>query len=238
MSRWETENAADGEPCDRRSAAPEEAQSQHVNSRASRIRHFESSLFGDHMSYTTRTSPPSRRQTHLASRQRVSDNRVVSASSIDTDGLNPPASGLRTSLDLPSEQESASSFLSLAEAEGEMTSTTSDRYAEDVVDLTASPSHPTDYARPRIYDTKRRASESGGAGRSKRKRVSREAVDLVDLVGTAPSVEEELRQTQQLEKIGKMNCIICMEPYTNATVSHCGMSCMKHSFFRPTLTVK
>jgi hypothetical protein len=61
-------------------------------------------------------------------------------------------------------------------------------------------------------------------------------VEEVDLLDEAPSVEEELLQAQQKatikaqqeevaagpQKIGKRQCIICMENLTNATATACG----------------
>ena len=62
-------------------------------------------------------------------------------------------------------------------------------------------------------------------------------VEELDLTNEAPSAEEELLRTQQAAaiaaqqaedeikgplKIGKRQCIICMEAFTNATITHCG----------------
>ena len=106
-----------------------------------------------------------------------------------------------------------------------------------VVDLTTGPSSPREPApRPRSL---KRAAQDAEAGRStkKSKKSPPQQIDELDLTNEAPSAEEELRQAQQEKaiaaqqadqepsgplKIGKRQCIICMESYTNATVTHCG----------------
>lgn len=110
-----------------------------------------------------------------------------------------------------------------------------------VVDLTteASPPAAQDTRQPR--GTKRAAastSQGRTPKRSKRSSAEREAqVEELDLTNEAPSAEEELLQTQREQaikaqqeddenkgplKIGKRQCIICMESFTNATITHCG----------------
>lgn len=98
-----------------------------------------------------------------------------------------------------------------------------------VVDLTDTP-NPQSSSR-----TRKRSTEEGPP--RKRGRITRENIEEVDLVDENPSAEEELRQAQQQatiraqqaevdagpQKIGKLQCIICMESYTNATATACGM---------------
>ncbi|GAB1741273.1 hypothetical protein NU219Hw_g6514t1 [Hortaea werneckii] len=111
-----------------------------------------------------------------------------------------------------------------------------------IVDLTA-PSSPIlqssgSSAAPRSL--KRAAEDAQEEGRSKRRKSTsnQKPVDELDLTNEAPSAEDELRQGQQASavaaqqadtddasaslKIGRRQCIICMEPYTNATVTACG----------------
>ena len=106
--------------------------------------------------------------------------------------------------------------------------------AADTVDLTQSPNVPTTQSRTR----KRNSSSDGGASGSARKRTRRAVVVDEDDVfeEEAPSADAELLQAQQAEalkmqktnkddavvKIGKRNCIICLENYTNATTAICG----------------
>jgi hypothetical protein len=106
--------------------------------------------------------------------------------------------------------------------------------AANTVDLTQSPNVPTTQSRTR----KRNSSSDGGASGSARKRARRAVVVDEDDVfeEEAPSADAELLQAQQAEalkmqktnkddavvKIGKRNCIICLENYTNATTAICG----------------
>ncbi|SMR46028.1 unnamed protein product [Zymoseptoria tritici ST99CH_1E4] len=88
---------------------------------------------------------------------------------------------------------------------------------------------------------RKRSADSTGEGDGldrvlKRSRRMQGPVEEVDLLDENPSVEEELRQAQQQatiraqqaevaagpQKIGKRQCIICMENYTNATATACG----------------
>lgn len=112
-----------------------------------------------------------------------------------------------------------------------------------VVDLTNDPSSPP---RPTTSTRKRSRDDSGqdrrSAKRSRRASNSaspkgQPAVEELDLTNEAPSAEEELLQNQQQAaiaaqqsaadpdrplRVGQRTCIICMEPYTNATVTACG----------------
>jgi hypothetical protein len=108
---------------------------------------------------------------------------------------------------------------------------------QSVVDLTSN--SPPSSSQP----TRRRKRSADGAAEGdgsdkvlKRSRHVQGPVEEVDLLDEAPSVEEELLQAQrqaaikaqQAEvsagplKIGKRQCIICMENYTNATATACG----------------
>ncbi|KAK3681887.1 hypothetical protein LTR37_020797 [Vermiconidia calcicola] len=112
------------------------------------------------------------------------------------------------------------------------------------VDLTNDASPPGQSSRsPRQPISLKRSAEGSSQGRSK-KRTKRTAEDKanieeLDLTNEAPSAEEELLQNQQKEaikaqqasddndpsgplKIGKRQCIICMENFTNATITSCG----------------
>jgi len=109
------------------------------------------------------------------------------------------------------------------------------------VDLTQSPGNSTtQQSRTR----KRSSTSDGGASGSANKRARRSsALAKAVVVGDdevfedeAPSAEAELLRDQQAEalkmqesnkeevavKIGKRNCIICLENYTNATTAICG----------------
>lgn len=108
-----------------------------------------------------------------------------------------------------------------------------------VVDLTSASSPPQRPAAPRSL--KRSAQESAAsASQPTTKRPKPTPTNLpeeLDLAEENPSAEDELVAAQQAQtiaaqqaeeedtgplKIGKRQCIICMEPYTNATVTHCG----------------
>ncbi|KAI6789849.1 hypothetical protein KC361_g8289 [Hortaea werneckii] len=109
-----------------------------------------------------------------------------------------------------------------------------------IVDLTA-PSSPIPQSggsnAPRSL--KRAAEDAQEGDRSKRRKSATKPnpIDELDLTNEAPSAEDELRQGQQASavaaqqadtdtsaslRIGRRQCIICMEPYTNATVTACG----------------
>ncbi|GIZ37039.1 hypothetical protein CKM354_000050200 [Cercospora kikuchii] len=104
-----------------------------------------------------------------------------------------------------------------------------------VVDLTeTSPPAPAcQTKRKRSTD----ATASGSDGRAKRRRASGGEIEEIDLANEAPSAEEELLQAQQQEairaqqqasddsmpqKIGRRQCIICLENFTNCTATACG----------------
>ena len=109
-----------------------------------------------------------------------------------------------------------------------------------IVDLTAPSSpilHSGGSSAPRSL--KRAAEHAQEEDNSKRHKSAKKQspVDELDLTNEAPSAEDELRQGQQASavaaqqadtdtsaslKIGRRQCIICMEPYTNATVTACG----------------
>lgn len=121
------------------------------------------------------------------------------------------------------------------------------RAERSIVDLTNDSSPPRDSEgatstrQPR--NRKRSATESTPQTRpTKRSRRSDSdepspKIEELDLTNEAPSAEEELRQAQQQAaikaqqaaeeskgplKIGKRQCIICMEKFTDATITHCG----------------
>ena len=116
------------------------------------------------------------------------------------------------------------------------------RRADDsIVDLTndSSPPH-TNTESTRQPVSLKRAAEATSQKVSKRSRHTDNTetkIEELDLTNEAPSAEEELLQAQQRQaiaaqqaidgshgplKIGKRQCIICMEPFTNATITHCG----------------
>ncbi|KXT12917.1 hypothetical protein AC579_4125 [Pseudocercospora musae] len=109
------------------------------------------------------------------------------------------------------------------------------------VDLTsaAASSPGASASRPSRFTRKRSAHDTNaGEGRApKRKRSVAEDIEEVDLTNEAPSAEDELLRVQQQEtikaqqavvessgahRIGKRQCIICMENYTNCTATACG----------------
>lgn len=108
------------------------------------------------------------------------------------------------------------------------------RQPSAIVDLTeGSPDPARQPKRKRSADN---ASSTGDA-RAKRRRASAEEIEEIDLSNEAPSVEEELLQAQQQEairvqqqaledsapqRIGKRQCIICLENFTNCTATACG----------------
>ena len=115
----------------------------------------------------------------------------------------------------------------------------SGRNRDTIVDLTSEVSSPP---RANTRARKRSADDTSAAASRAPKRTRRPSeadpkVEELDLTNEAPSAEEELLQSQQratiaaqqaaLEsskplRIGQRQCIICMEPYTNATVTSCG----------------
>jgi hypothetical protein len=118
---------------------------------------------------------------------------------------------------------------------------------ESVVDLTIDSSPPSE-ARSQSRQPKRRkrAAQEPANGQSskRRKGTSRSVkaedeleVEQLDLTNEAPSAEEELAQAQTAAavlaqqaatsasgplKIGQRQCIICMENFTNITITACG----------------
>lgn len=113
----------------------------------------------------------------------------------------------------------------------------------NLVDLTQSPTMPTGSATQQSRTRKRSSASTGGHGGSANKRTKRTSssaakVEDEDLQDEAPSAEEELLKSQQQDalkmqeanknegalKVGQRTCIICLENYTNATISSCGES--------------
>lgn len=110
---------------------------------------------------------------------------------------------------------------------------------ETIVDLTAG-STPPDTTKPPSQRGRKRSADSTNAGEgraTKRKRSIPDDIEEIDLSNEAPSAEEELLKTQQQEaikaqqaahesaipvRIGKRQCIICMENYTDCTATACG----------------
>ncbi|KAF7189047.1 E3 ubiquitin-protein ligase complex slx8-rfp subunit slx8 [Pseudocercospora fuligena] len=108
------------------------------------------------------------------------------------------------------------------------------------VDLTSAASSPEPSASRPTRSTRKRSADDTNAGEGrapKRKRSVAENIEEVDLTNEAPSAEDELLQAQQQEtikaqqaaeessgpqRIGKRQCIICMENYTNCTATACG----------------
>lgn len=102
-----------------------------------------------------------------------------------------------------------------------------------VVDLTDTP----DTTEPTPSLRRKRSTNEGPAQKRARIIRTREDVEEYDLTEENPSVEEELRQAQQKatvhaqqaeidagpQKLGSLQCIICMDSYTNATATACGM---------------
>lgn len=108
-----------------------------------------------------------------------------------------------------------------------------------LVDLTQGSTVSPEAVSSRPTPLKRNAGESGsGEGAAKRARLTTEGIEEIDLANEAPSADEELLQAQQQEairaqqavdengpqRIGKRQCIICMENYTNCTATVCGKS--------------
>lgn len=110
-----------------------------------------------------------------------------------------------------------------------------------IVDLTDAASH-ADASSSRPLWPRKRSADTSNAGEgpaTKRKRSVRESepVEELDLTNGAPMAEDQLLQAQQQEvikaqqaaqestgpqRIGKRQCIICMENYTNCTATSCG----------------
>lgn len=156
---------------------------------------------------------------------------------------DPPAS---PSVSSDSLSDSLDEFVTLEDSSSEseaaeMPVTTRRRGTETgsgVVDLTASSSSRPSASRAARSGDKRSAEASSERPSKRRAVVKPEEIEDIDLTEEAPSVEEELRQQQQREsikaqqaaqeseepqRIGQRQCIICMENYTNASVSSCGM---------------
>ncbi|KAK5122128.1 hypothetical protein LTR85_004374 [Meristemomyces frigidus] len=124
-----------------------------------------------------------------------------------------------------------------AQSEADMRPTPRRRPRGSIVDLTTEVSSPQQPAARAPKSLKRTADDAAEGRSTKRAKRSPQHVDEVDMTEEAPSAEEELRQAQQEKiiaaqqteqentgplKIGQRQCIICMENYTNATVTHCG----------------
>lgn len=111
----------------------------------------------------------------------------------------------------------------------------------NLVDLTQSPTMPTASGTQQSRTRKRSSTSTGGDTGSASKRAKRASISAVlledeDLQDEAPSADEELLKAQQQEalkmqeakkddgavRIGQRTCIICLENYTNATISSCG----------------
>ncbi|KAK5136915.1 hypothetical protein LTR08_001422 [Meristemomyces frigidus] len=136
------------------------------------------------------------------------------------------------------EPQRASHLSAGQHTENDMPPTTR-RQRSSFVDLTTGPSSPPQpQPVPRLPKSLKRAVQDAEGGRSaKRSRATSQHVDELDLTEEAPSAEEELQRNQQEktiaaqqaeqentgpQKIGQRQCIICMENYTNATVTQCG----------------
>lgn len=152
-----------------------------------------------------------------------------SVSTSDTDPENDPAFEID---DLITDGEGG-------DEDSAMPPTTRRSHRNSVVDLTNDPSSPP---RP-TTSTHKRSRDDPTQDRWSKKRsrqadsVKGEVVEELDLTNEAPSAEEELLQTQQQAaiaaqqaaatsdqplRVGQRTCIICMEPYTNATITACG----------------
>ena len=115
-----------------------------------------------------------------------------------------------------------------------------------IVDLTNDSSPPAESPRPRQPKSLKRVAQESAQGQSskRRKGTSRSVkadeaaeIEQLDLTNEAPSAEEELAQAQTAAavlaqqaatsasgplKIGQRQCIICMENFTNITITACG----------------
>ena len=113
------------------------------------------------------------------------------------------------------------------------------RQRSSFVDLTTGPSSPAQppptWDHPRSL--KRSVQDAEKDRSAKRSKATSHQIDELDLTEEAPSAEEELQRAEQEkaiaaqqaeqessgpQKIGQRQCIICMENYTNATVTLCG----------------
>ena len=108
----------------------------------------------------------------------------------------------------------------------------------NVVDLTGGSSPPVETTQSRPHIRKRSAEAPSSSERPpKRKATSAKPIEEIDLANEAPSAEEGLLKAQQQDairaqqeadarngpqRIGRRQCIICMESYTNATSTSCG----------------
>lgn len=178
-------------------------------------------------------------QTSVAGRQRSFGHNADRAVDRASEAANIPSPRRRRS---PS-QDSFASLLASSDVDSMPPAARRRRRQQhqqrgDVTDLTASSPPPPASPRAQLRGVTRPA-ENVEAGRSaKRSRPAREDdVEELDLTNEAPSAEEELLRAEQEKavkaqqpeqgptgplKIGQMTCIICMETYTNATVTHCG----------------
>ena len=116
---------------------------------------------------------------------------------------------------------------------------------DGIVDLTNDASSPGDSSsNTRQPKSRKRAADEAKREQSSKRRkgtsssIKAEAeIEHLDLTNEAPSAEEELAAAQTAAavlaqqsstsatgplKIGQMQCIICMESFTNATITHCG----------------
>lgn len=116
---------------------------------------------------------------------------------------------------------------------------------DGVVDLTGDSSPPAITSGSRQPKGRKRAASGASNSKSNKRRkghtqpnpTAEDEADIeqLDLTNEAPSAEEEIAAAQSAAtilaqqptstgplKIGQMQCIICMEPFTNATITHCG----------------
>lgn len=165
---------------------------------------------------------------------------------------NPPPTRQRTTPppripSIPDSDFESDEFFTLEDSEeddtAEMPATTRNTRRHSIVDLTDTPdtnAHPL--RRKRESDTDTDEGGGGGPSRKRGRRTTRgprdvdyEEIDLAD-ENEKPSAEEELLQAQQKatirqqqaevaagpQRLGKLQCIICMEGYTDATATSCG----------------
>ena len=167
---------------------------------------------------------------------------------------NPPSrSGIESFLRRPNQEEEARNNAlnqSILDTNSQVIDSDSDdedmplrqaaNTAANTVDLTQSPNVST------THQSRIRKRESSSEGGSAKKRIKQVVVDDDDDVfeEEAPSAEAELLQAQQADalkmqktnkedavvKIGKRNCIICLENYTNATTAACGKHRVKYEY--------
>lgn len=173
-----------------------------------------------------------------------------------SDGPTPPYLAAAIPADTPDD------FLTLGESSSDseaavMPPTTRHRAANrraSVVDLTTGMTPNSSDQEPQSARTgMKRAAESSIGRTAKRRGIGpAEDIEVLDLAEEAPSAEEELRQQQQREtikaqqaaqesevpqRIGQRQCIICMENYTDASVTSCGMYTGQAGRARDMLTV-